>query len=187
LTLDQLKALVKKPLTRQFIEAWVRWRATGVVPRRSEMELRDIAGSLETIILFDYLGPDEIMLRVAGTRLGELSGIELTGKNYKDLTRPEYWPTRSRRIGAMLARPCGGIMYVRYVMANGRRLRFETVSLPLMADGQSEVRQLIACNTLVDGDFPPAGVRSQGIPGVEDFAFVDIGAGIPDDRLPEAG
>jgi hypothetical protein len=184
LTLDQLKALAQKPLTVQFIDAWIGWRATRLVPRRSEMELRHIAGSLETIILFDYFGPDKIMLRVAGTRLGELSGIELTGKNYKDLTRPEYWPTRRRRIEAMLERPCGGIMYVRYVMANGRRLKFETVSLPVEADERDGARQLLACNTLVDGDFPPSGVRSQGIPGVEDFAFVDIGAGIPDDETP---
>ncbi len=183
LNLIQLRTAVKKPLTVQFIDAWTRWRGDLVLPRRSDMNLRDIARSLDSVILFEFLGPNDVLLRVAGSRLRELSGLELTGRNYKDLTRPEDWPTRIERIAEMATRPCAGLMTVRYVMANGRRLVYETITLPVAPEAQDGAPQLLACNTLIDGYFELSAVnRSPGIPAVDDFSYVDIGAGRPDNQ-----
>ncbi|MBI1773990.1 MAG: PAS domain-containing protein [Proteobacteria bacterium] len=181
MNVERLRSAVTRAATVDFIDAWLRWRSDRLLPARADMNLRDIVQNLGTILLLEYLGRDNVLVRVAGTRLRELSGIGLTGRNYKDLALPDDWPLRSERITKIATRPCGGVMTVHYVLRSGRDLVFESVALPIDADVRDRPRQLLVCNTLIDGTFETATMEpSRAIPAVENFSLVDIGNGIPD-------
>lgn len=180
---DALRATIKDKESLRFVDAWQRWRDGRLIPGRDAMELADVAPNLDTLALFDVVGPDHIQFRVFGSRLRmhEVIEIEPTGRNYKELTAPEDWPQRSQRFMAMSRRPCGGYMTLRIPGGNGSEVTLECVNLPIGASDPTAPYQVICCTTPLqqnrDIAQPP---RLRSFPAMSGFTYVDIGAGVPD-------
>lgn len=178
--LDQLMAALRQPDSVQFTEAWLGWRGTRLLPRRSDMVLSDIKRCLRHVMLCEVIGPDNVLVRVSGTRIADSLDFELTGSNYRDRTDPKDWPERSRRFIEMTTRPCAGVMQFRDKLAPDRVNVFETVSLPLEADDPAKPRFILSLNTPLDRDFERYARDDTNVVAAQDFVYVDIGAGIPE-------
>ncbi|WP_119417918.1 PAS domain-containing protein [Desertibaculum subflavum] len=177
--LDELLSGLRQADSVIFVEAWRRWRGGGLLPRRADMDLRDIRRCLMHVMLCEVRGPDEVLVRVSGSRIADSLDFELTGNNYKDRTDPTDWPERSRHFIEMTARPCGGFMQFRDEVRPGRVNAFETVSLPLEADEPARPRLVLSLNTPLDRDFERHGRAGGSVVAALDFIYVDIGAGVP--------
>lgn len=166
--------------TRHFIAAWRRWRGGLLLPRRADMNLRDIVRCLDVTALFEPVDRQTVTVRVVGTRLAAMIEHDATGRNLRDLTAPADWPLRGWRFAMMAAVPCGGFMTFRDRLPSGRVMMFETVSLPLDADDPARPRQILSCLTPVSQHFEAAGAPAdRAVPLADCFAFVDIGNGMP--------
>ena len=186
--LQQLRTMLRDVDTASFVDAWLRWRGSRLLPRRGDMDLHDIARNLPTIALLEVLGPDNILVRLAGTRLRFLSGFEATGRNYKEFTPPADWPARSQRYLEMVGRPCGTYNTVHFELPQGPVLVFEGLNLPIDADEPGRPRQILCCLTPLDKLYRPPNPAVQSyIPASDDLVFVDIGAGVPDGAGCEPG
>lgn len=182
------EALLEAPrdrLSRRFIGAWLGWRRTGrLLPKRTEMDLSDIKELLGRIILFELIAPDDIRIKVAGTQLREHADFEATGRNLAELTPPGHWPMRRWRMQEMAALPCGGVMITRDQPAIGFGGTLETVTLPVEPDEDGRPRLLLS-NVAVLGDVHPSVKgRPRIVPMVDEFRFLDLGAGLPGSAPP---
>lgn len=115
-------ATVSRPATGHFIDAWMRWRGQKLLPRRADLELRDIVPNIASVVLAEVIGPDNIFVRVAGNDFSKSLDFELTGHNFKDRTAPEDWPARSRHYLNMAGRPCGGRMIFQNVQSADQKI-----------------------------------------------------------------
>jgi hypothetical protein len=181
-----LLAAPRDQMSRRFVAAWLAWRSTGrLVPMRGDVELGDIKALLGRVLLFELVGPTEILVKVAGSQLRDHAAFEATGKNFAELTPPGQWPLRQWRMEQMAARPCGGIMITRGDGASGFGATFETVTLPLAPDAPGKPRLLMSNVAVVGGVYePPAKDRPHTVPLVDEFRFLDLGAGVPDKATP---
>ena len=109
----------------------------------------------------------------------------MTGRDYKDLTPPEFWPIRRYRLEQMVSRPCAGVMIYLERHTAGRKMAYEVVTLPLAADRPGGPRFLISNVTPTKDEFePPAADRPQIVAPAERFRFLEIGAGTPSRTRP---
>jgi hypothetical protein len=181
--LDQaLLAAPHDQTNRQFIAAWLRWRAPGrLLPKRSAVELEDVKGLLGRVILFELISGDEILVKVAGSQLREHSNFEATGRNLRDVTPSEQWPVRRWRMNAAATLPCGARMVsIDTRTSSGDAVSFEIVTLPIEADGPEKPRLLMSNVAVLGGIYePPAKDRPQLAWLPEEFRFLDLGAGVP--------
>lgn len=177
LTIDELCAVTLGAGPRQLIDAWLGWRGDRLLPLKAEADLRDIARILPWVGLLEVLSPDHVRMRVAGTALREVYGVEMTGRNLKEISAPETWRVRSARCVELVTRPCGS-RYVRHdVLPDGKQVLYETVSLPLDVDAAGSCRHAIFCIAALEQSFavtPPSGPRLVPLP--LEFDFIDIGA-----------
>jgi hypothetical protein len=181
-----LLAAPRDQISRRFVAAWLGWRGTGkLVPQRAAIELGDIKDLLGRVILFELIGPDEIRIKVAGSQLRDHTDFEATGRNFAELTPPEQWPLRQWRMAQMASRPCGGVMITRDTDVEGDGSTFETVTLPLEPDEPDKPRLLLSNVAVIGGVYdPPRKGRAPLVPLVDEFRFLDLGAGIPQQGGP---
>ncbi len=183
------KVLLAAPhdqMSRRFVAAWLGWRGIGRrLPKRADVELGDIKELLGRVMLFELVGPGNILVKVAGSQLRDHAAFEATGKNFADLTPPGQWPLRQWRMQEMAARPCGGVMITRGQGAAGFGGTFETVTLPLEPDAPGKPRLLISNVAVIGAVYePPAKDRPHVVPLVDEFRFLDLGAGVPEKAGP---
>ncbi len=180
---EALLAAPHDQTNRQFIAAWLRWRAPGrLLPKRSAVELGDIKPLLRRVVLLELAREDGIRIKVAGSQLRDHSDFEATGRSLAEITPPERWPLRRWRVTEMASRPCGSWMINHDTQTQGSEgVTFETVTLPLDPDGPGKPRLLISHLAVVGGIYePPIKGRPQLFRISSDFRFLDLGAGIPD-------
>jgi hypothetical protein len=182
---ESLLAAANDQVSRRFIAAWLGWRRGALLPKRAEIELGDVKEMLGRVILFELIGPDDIRVKVAGSQLRDHAAFEATGKNFAELTPPGQWPLRQWRMQEMAGRPCGGVMISRDGQTRGDGVTFETVTLPIEPDHAGKPRLLLS-NVAVRGGIyePPVEGRPHLVPLVDEFRFLDLGAGLPARNSP---
>lgn len=172
-----------KPLTsaenRRLLEAWCRWRGDRLLPRRADLDLGDIKPLLPMVTLQAWHSRLDVRFTVVGTRVRELIGAELTGANYIDLAPPEHREVRAARIEAMVTQPCGSLFTYHHRFANGLVAQAETLSFPVDADRPGRPRMILTYSAATAPRYAPPPDPKRPLAVMEDYAFVDIGAGLP--------
>jgi len=183
ISLEHLCAVPNQSL-RRFIEAWLQWRGDAMLPRRAQIDLNQIKVLLPFVTLLEHRSVDDVRYRVAGTMITHHLGAEPTGKNYADLTPPEQWPVRRYRLASMVGRPCGGALHHEHEH-DLRRVVTAILTLPLApdaADGPPLLLSVLAPLEQLPDSRATSLSHKMRLP--ERFAFVDIGAGVPDSTEP---
>lgn len=182
-TADAPAVILPKPLTsaenRRLLEAWCRWRGDRLLPRRADMDLGDIKPLLPMVTLQAWHSRLDVRFTVVGTRVREMIGAELTGANYIDLAPPEHREIRAARIEAMVTRPCGSLFTYHHRFANGLLALAETLSFPIEADRPGRPRMILTYSAAATPRYAPPADPKRPLAVMEDYAFVDIGAGLP--------
>ncbi len=182
---DRLIASVREARSKRFITAWLRWRGTRALPLRSALDLADVKPLLALVMLTEVRGPDEVLVRLAGSQLGEYLGYELTGRNLLAFTVPADRPLRSYRFLQMSGMPCGSVFEHQHVMPSGRVLPSEVVILPIDPDEPGKPRVLMHSFAPLRARFKPGrGPDGQEIPIGHLFRFLDVGFGMPESTEP---
>jgi hypothetical protein len=185
MTANQLRRSVQEPESRRFIDAWLGWRGSDLIPGRRALELADIKSMLKLVLLFELRSAAQVYIRVAGTGMRDYLGFELTGSNYMALTPFVDRPVRYFRFRQIADRPCGGVMLYNQRLGSGEVVPSEVVSLPIAPDDPQAPKLVISHATPL-GPQPP----SPSVPHMlqlhlaEEFRFLDIGAGVPDRIVP---
>jgi len=179
--LSDLTGIVQGKGSPRLIGAWMTWRGQRVLPRKADMELKDVAEFLPWISLMEVVNADLVRMRVAGTALRQIYGADITGRNIKDITAPGDWPERSRRYRSVVTQPCGTFYHRRDTLPDGRIVSYEGIALPVDADATGQVRQMINIYSPLQEQYTLETQRGDRVlPMPTSFHFVDIGAGVPD-------
>jgi hypothetical protein len=176
---------IQEAVNLEFARMWLHWRGDRLLPSRADVDLNAIRRMLPLILLLEYHSPDEVRVRVAGSRLRDFLGFELTGANYIDLAPPERRHIRRYRSWEVVGRPCGSRLIYDHHLQSGRIVRSEVVSLPLDPDRTGGPRMTlanIAPLTNRDDIFEAAANRDLTV--AEEYTFLDIGAGVAASTLP---
>ncbi len=180
---DASAVILPKPLTSpengRLLEAWSRWRGGRLLPRRSDIDLGEIKPLLPMITLQACHSRHDVRFTVVGTRIRDMIGAELTGANYIDLAPPEHREVRAARIEAMVAWPCGSLFTYHHRFANGLTAQAETLSFPIDPDQAGRPRMILSHSAASTPRFLPPPDPTRPLAVMEDYAFVDLGAGLP--------
>lgn len=176
---------ITEPVNVEFAQLWLGWRGERLLPRRSDIELNAIRRMLPLVLMIEYRSPDEAIIRVAGSRLRDFVGYELTGANYIELAPPEDRSVRRYRCWAIAAQPCGSRLIYNHRLHSGRVTQAEVVSLPLDPDQLGGARMTLTnIAPLLPRDPIIEGPAAPQLEVAITYAFLDIGAGVPDSIFP---
>lgn len=178
---------IQEAANREFARHWLAWRGDRLLPDRADLDLNAIRPLLPRLMLFEMRAPDIIMVRVAGTRLREDLEVELTGRNYVDLVAPEPRAIRSHRMWSTAHHPCASRLIREHRLNTGRVALAEVVTVPFEAPRAGEPRLLLT-HFVVFGERYEAGemAAARRFDIVDEFRFLDIGAGVPATTTPPA-
>lgn len=127
-----------KPPLRRLHEYWQEKRPPGRLPGRRDIDPIEIPQLMPQVALVDILrDPLDYRYRLFGTRLVDVMGAERTGKRMREVMDPAAIAATEQLLAGLIA--------TREPIAFGGRLfwldkefiRFETLILPLAADGET--------------------------------------------------
>jgi hypothetical protein len=177
---------ITEPANLEFARLWLGWRGERLLPRRAEIELPAIRRLLPLVLMIEYRTPDEAIIRVAGSRLRDFVGYELTGANYIELAPPEDRHVRRYRCWTIATRPCGSRLIYDHRLESGRITHAEVVSLPLDPDQPGGARMTLANIVPLTHDPVIEGAAHPLLDVATTYTFLDIGNGVPDSIFPPA-
>jgi hypothetical protein len=164
---------------RRLAGYWQGLRAGRERPSRADIDPADIIDLLPWFYIVDCIDPAESIIRLAGTALRTLYGMELTGRRTQELTPPQFRRTRQWRIQAAATQPCGMWFLREHSFATGLVDEIETLFLPI-TPGLPMLGQFIG---VASSTTPAREWQSAYDPGILSapglYAFVDIGFGVP--------
>jgi hypothetical protein len=115
---------------------WNEVRAGRIAPQRLEIEPSRIAAILSQTFMLEVLRPDTYPYRLAGSRLCEMFGSELRGKNFLD-----DWSHEDRRmfethLAAIIEQGAVAHLTLEGIVDARHRAEFEANLLPLLHGGK---------------------------------------------------
>lgn len=142
--MDTLQATIEDERLRRLLAYWESKRQGERLPGRADLDPLDFHYLLGWVSLLEVSHhPRRYRYRLNGSLLVERFGIDMTGKYLDDLPQPEF-----RALLEMLWNEAvdGGkpIHQLHDRRIDGRRYDFETLRLPLAADGKTVDMLLIA-------------------------------------------
>lgn len=160
---------------------WRSLRKDGLVPRRTDFQPGKALRFLRDIVLSE--GPDAsnaLRVRVAGERVNQTAGCNLTGQDTIGLLPPQYRPGAVATSHLMVNQPCGLWQITPIHLARGYALPLELTGFPLAPEeGQMPFYLFLVRPTpsVLPASLPlTAGVAFDT---ATQFRFLDIGAGEP--------
>ena len=138
---------MKHPSTRALFEYWLEIKGDRLTPYRSELDPRSISDLLDSTFILENLGEGNVRFRLAGTKLCDRFGMELSG-----MSALSPWTESSRsEISAMLdrvvAEPCVAQISCA-ASVGGHRIEAEFVYMPIRSDFGDISRVLGCCYEL---------------------------------------
>jgi hypothetical protein len=127
---------VVDPLLRRLFVYWDGKRGGRRMPARSDVDPLDLRFILGQLILVDVMPdpPPRFRIRLHGTELAQRAGYELTGKMLDELPTTEF-RLLAQRSFATTAETRLPFHSIRDRLLDGKPRRYETLMLPLSADG----------------------------------------------------
>ncbi|MEM1313254.1 MAG: PAS domain-containing protein [Pseudomonadota bacterium] len=135
---------MEHPNTQALYAYWDELRGGRDAPVRSEIDPRRIAGSLETMFVLERLEGGQTRIRLAGTHLCELAGMELRGMMVETLMVPGQEDEAAELAARVLDTPGCGVMRLRATDAEGVEWVGEALFLPLYSE-IGELARVIGC------------------------------------------
>lgn len=124
---------------------WHALRGTRAVPRRSEVDPRGIEGSLEYTFILEQVAPGVGRLRIAGSHLSDLLGMEVRGMPLTAFFAPDARADLSACVEKVCADPTVAMLSLQAEPGIGKPvLEARLVLLPMTNEG-GEVNRILGC------------------------------------------
>jgi hypothetical protein len=107
--------------------------APGRIPHKNELDLANFASVMPHLALVAISKPDRCIYRVAGERLKERVGLNLTGRNYYDFVQPERRQIAAGAMHMVIDTPCAFRAEMRQTYSGGVNLMIEASGFPLLS------------------------------------------------------
>ena len=118
-----------------FVTYWSSMRKGHAVPRRTDIDPRGIEALLENAFIAEKIAPGLARLRIAGTHLSDLMGMEVRGMPISAFIAPEQRETLSELLVEVFDRPSIVKINLESPAGVGRRaLKGTLLLLPLRSD-----------------------------------------------------
>jgi hypothetical protein len=145
----------------------------------AELAPTRLAAVLPNLMLFETQDADLHRIRLCGTAFRSWFGVDLTGRNWLDLSHPQDRRSRQRRIAQVALQPCGMATRIWQFRDGFPRRKFEAATLPLAPrrEGGAAV-MLVAMAELPNRLDDNEALDLSGLRRV-DWSFIDLGAGTP--------
>jgi hypothetical protein len=131
-----------RPTTQTLFDYWNDVRAGRLAPDRLEIEPSRIAAILSETFMLQRADSGNFRYRLAGTRLCELFGAELRGRNFLEFWRKEDGAMLRRCLAAVCERGAVGVLTLECGDGPRRRMELEAILLPLLHGGKDLSRVL---------------------------------------------
>ena len=141
-------AWAMRPTTRTLFDYWNEVRVGRLAPDRLEIEPSRIAAILSETFMLQRAESDSYRYRLAGTRLCELFGAELRGRDFLDFWRKEDFAAITRSLSAVCDEGAVGVLTLENGDGPRRRLELEAILLPLL-DGRRILSRVLGAMTPV--------------------------------------
>ena len=186
----KLAAMVVTKSCRDLTDHWTGLRAARRLPLRSEIDPAAIVPLLPYLYLIEMQDAGSVLIRLAGTALRPLYGIEMTGRDMIMLAPPEHRPIRLWRYRQAACMPCALYYVRRQAYPSGAHDEVETLFLPLAADDATDETpawQFIGIAASLTGRRWVADPAEAPLAKPHLFRFLDIGFGVPPTISPTDG
>ena len=181
ITLDECADLLSDaPNGLAFLRAWKRWRGEDLVPPTGATKPEELGSALPCMMVLEVQARDKIMIRLAGTRLHDVLGRDVTGENLVDLAAPSQREHRMETYSNYASYPCGVKWSSEVVRASGLSTSVRGLALPVRPPASEDPMRVYAAFDFA-GDLKEFEKHPYyAIPAADDRAYVDIGCGAPD-------
>lgn len=119
---------------------WNEVRAGRIAPQRLEIEPSRIAGILSETFMLERIDASTYRFRLAGTRLCELFGSELRGRNFLDDWSEGDRNVLARDLATVCEQGAAAVLALEGSSDARHRVQLEAILLPLVHGGHSVVR-----------------------------------------------
>jgi hypothetical protein len=124
---------------------WQRKLVGRRMPARSDIDPLDLKAVLPNLILLDvHAEPLDFRVRVAGTRIYDIFGADLTGRSVRDLTPPLLSDAIWASLETMTRDGLPQHVHLEFATASGYARSYRVLRLPLGDDGATVDRILVA-------------------------------------------
>ena len=124
---------------------WEALRAGRLLPKRSEVDPRGLETSLENAFILERIAPGIARIRIAGSHLGALMGMEVRGMPLTALLTPDARAIRSDKIEEVCQMPAVCTLRLSADDSAGRpALEARMLLLPLKSD-LGDVSRVLGC------------------------------------------
>lgn len=186
----RIAAMVTTKTCKDLADYWTSLCPVGGLPLRADVDPAAIRPLLPYIYILELKSDDAVFVRLAGTALRRLYGLEMTGMNMLDLVPPEHRASRLWRTLQAMSRPCG-MSYVRnHRYASGAVDAVESIFLPVTVDRATDgtkARQMLGIAASLSDRRWIAEDETGALMMPHVFRFVDVGFGVPATTAPPGG
>jgi hypothetical protein len=128
---------IVNPKLQRLYDYWSAKRGARPMPGRADIDPLDMTFIIGNVILVDVLAGDPLRFRIRlhGTKLVDRVRYELTGKMLDEMPEAEFREL-SRQSFTRVATTAAPLHAVRDRVLDGRPRQYETIILPLSADGE---------------------------------------------------
>lgn len=175
--------------TPHFEDVLVYWKSLckgSSIPSAEAFDLISIPSALPDMTLWDFVTPDKIICRFAGTHITAQANTDVTGVNLLDIMPAHTEPMVMDDCHLMFTQPCG----MHYILQNkhvgGKVGRLQSITLPLEKDAYSHRRFITVNNTIETVGFEEEKANDELLIGYkfETREPLDLGWGYPATLMP---
>lgn len=167
-------------LSRQVFAWWMDKRKDRAMPDAEDVNPRGLVELLPYIRLLHWNEEDDLVVRIFGSALAAVSGIDLTGSS---VFLVDDYPERDNdkaRLKAIHDHPCGLLLHREYTATDGSPCVCEFINLPVASAGDGMGRiigTIVPCDPIEENKLK---FTVTAEPILRRAAFIDIGFGLPD-------
>ena len=181
-TTEKLEDHLQSAPARALLKKWTDWRGTEIAPKRSQILIEELGEALPHVVMVEFTSPEKCRFLLAGSGLVNLQGLDFTGLNFYDMAAPDERDLRMRRLHEAENQPCGTYSIQPGTSSEGAYLSTELTAFPIFPDEPGgAMRCLCVSVPLVTVSHQSPVQDSQIIRIAEEFRYIDIGAGVPDE------
>lgn len=168
-------------LSRQIFAWWMDARKDRLMPEAGDVHPRKLVELLPYIRLLQWNDEDDLIVRIFGSALAAVSGIDMTGSS---VFLVDDYPERENdkaRLKLIHDHPCGLLLHREYIAPDGVPCVCEFINLPIGAasDGLGRIiGTIIPCVRIEESKLK---FSVTGEPVLRRAAFIDIGFGLPEE------
>lgn len=173
----------------QFTAYWraLQADAEGPLPARSQFEPGKIPTLLPYVYLLEHKSREEMIVRVMGTALDEISAAPITGLNYFDICPPEDVALYIEINDNLHALPCASLLVRDITFENGKCYALSSLGYP-MTNEEGELTYSIGLmlpNRQFEFDEMDNGGVAHSV--LRELTYIDIGFGLPEHQNQASG